>query len=176
MSGRSIKRAIASPASASAIGADGEVRVHYATLTTSRCRWVKATNPDIIGSDAALAHELLFECRHGSPLLRDLQHLFLNEWIARRLGEFVAFARLGVVLLGLAFRHGTIPDNLVGVAHKANCLRYVTGGTFWIARPIGCARRRPWTNKCYPLAGTWQIAFLGEIEPRAARPGRPVGE
>jgi hypothetical protein len=37
-----------------------------------------------------------------------------------------------------------------------------------------CARRRPWTNKCYPLAGTWQIAFLGEIEPRAARPGRPV--
>ena len=36
------------------------------------------------------------------------------------------------------------------------------------------ARRRPWTNKCYPLAGTWQIAFLGEIEPRAARPGRPA--
>ena len=23
-----------------------------------------------------------------------------------------------------------------------------------------------------PLAGTWQVAFLGEIEPRAARPGR----
>jgi hypothetical protein len=22
-----------------------------------------------------------------------------------------------------------------------------------------------------PLAGTWQVAFLGEIEPRAARPG-----
>ena len=27
-------------------------------------------------------------------------------------------------------------------------------------------------SKCYPLAGTWQVAFLGEAEPRAARPGR----
>jgi hypothetical protein len=26
-------------------------------------------------------------------------------------------------------------------------------------------------NEDSPLAGTWQIAFLGEIEPRAARPG-----
>jgi len=26
--------------------------------------------------------------------------------------------------------------------------------------------------KCSPLAGTWQIAFLGKAEPRAARPGR----
>ena len=26
-------------------------------------------------------------------------------------------------------------------------------------------------NEDNPLAGTWQVAFLGEIEPRAARPG-----
>jgi hypothetical protein len=26
-------------------------------------------------------------------------------------------------------------------------------------------------NEDSPLAGTWQVAFLGEIEPRAARPG-----
>jgi hypothetical protein len=26
-------------------------------------------------------------------------------------------------------------------------------------------------NEDDPLAGTWQVAFLGEIEPRAARPG-----
>ena len=26
-------------------------------------------------------------------------------------------------------------------------------------------------NEDSPLVGTWQVAFLGEIEPRAARPG-----
>jgi hypothetical protein len=31
-------------------------------------------------------------------------------------------------------------------------------------------------NEDSPLAGTWQVAFLGEIEPRAARPGMLPGE
>ena len=34
-----------------------------------------------------------------------------------------------------------------------------------------CARRRPWANVRCSLARTWQVAFLGEIEPRDARPG-----
>src|SRR4051812_20235339 len=29
-------------------------------------------------------------------------------------------------------------------------------------------------TETYSLAGTWQIAFLGEAKPRAARPGRDV--
>ena len=56
-----------------------------------------------------LAAELPFECRHGPPLLRDLQHLLLNEMVARRLGAFFAFARLVAVLVGLALRHRTVP-------------------------------------------------------------------
>jgi hypothetical protein len=47
--------------------------------------------------------------RFGNALARDLQHLFLNEWIAHPLGEFFAFARLGAVLVGLALRHRTAP-------------------------------------------------------------------
>jgi hypothetical protein len=35
-----------------------------------------------------------------------------------------------------------------------------------------CARRRPCTNLNSPLAGTWQVAFLGKAEPRATRPGK----
>jgi hypothetical protein len=31
-------------------------------------------------------------------------------------------------------------------------------------------------NEDNPLAGTWQVAFLGEIEPRAARPETCPGE
>jgi hypothetical protein len=31
-------------------------------------------------------------------------------------------------------------------------------------------------TETYSLAVTWQIAFLGEAEPRAARPGRLPGE
>jgi hypothetical protein len=64
---------------------------------------------------AGLALELLFERRHGPPFFRDLQDLLLNEWIARHLGEFFAFARLVAVLVGLAFRHRTVPKNLDGV-------------------------------------------------------------
>src|SRR6185312_2087433 len=64
---------------------------------------------------AGLALELLFERRHGPPLFRDLQDLLLNEWIARHSGEFFAFARLVAVLVGLAFRHRTVPKNLDGV-------------------------------------------------------------
>ena len=63
---------------------------------------------------AGLALELLFERRHGPPLFRDLQDLLLNEWIARHLGEFFAFARLVAVLVGLAFRHRIVPKNLDG--------------------------------------------------------------
>jgi hypothetical protein len=37
-----------------------------------------------------------------------------------------------------------------------------------------CARWRPCTSQNSPLAGTRQVAFLGEIEPRAARPGEHV--
>jgi hypothetical protein len=40
--------------------------------------------------------------------------LLLNEWIARHLGEFFAFARLVAVLVGLAFRHRIVPKNLDG--------------------------------------------------------------
>ena len=58
---------------------------------------------------AGLAFELLFERRHGPPLFRDLQDLLLNEWIARHEGEFFAFARLVAILVGLAFRHRTVP-------------------------------------------------------------------
>ena len=37
--------------------------------------------------------------------------------------------------------------------------------------PLGdCARWRPCTSQNSPLNGTWQVAFLGETEPRAARP------
>src|SRR3954469_18414363 len=57
---------------------------------------------------AGLAFELLFERRHGPPLFRDLQDLLLNEWIARHLGEFFAFAQLVAILVGLAC-HRTIP-------------------------------------------------------------------
>ena len=56
-----------------------------------------------------LAPELLFECRHGPPLFRDLQALLSNEVIAGRLGEFFAFAPLVAVLVGLALRHRTSP-------------------------------------------------------------------
>ena len=63
---------------------------------------------------AGLALELLFERRHGPPLFRNLQDLLLNEWIARHLGEFFAFARLVAVLVGLAFRHRIVPKNLDG--------------------------------------------------------------
>ena len=38
----------------------------------------------------------------------------MNEWIARHSGEFFAFARLVAVLVGLAFRHRTVPKNLNG--------------------------------------------------------------
>jgi hypothetical protein len=31
-------------------------------------------------------------------------------------------------------------------------------------------------NEDNPLAGTWQVAFLGEVEPRAARPETCPGE
>ena len=62
-----------------------------------------------------LAAKFLFECRHGPPLFSDLQHLLLNEGIARPLGEFFAFPRLVAVLVGLALRHGTVPKNLDGV-------------------------------------------------------------
>jgi hypothetical protein len=61
----------------------------------------------ILISNASSA--ILFECRHGPPLFGDLQHLLLNVRIARPLGEFFAFARLGAVLVGLAFRHETVP-------------------------------------------------------------------
>jgi len=37
----------------------------------------------------------------------------------------------------------------------------------------GCARRKPWAASFTPDR---QIAFLGEAEPRAARPGRLPGE
>ena len=57
---------------------------------------------------------LLVERRHDPPLFRDLQHLLLNEMVARRLGAFFAFARLGAVLVGLALRHRTLPKNLDG--------------------------------------------------------------
>ena len=35
----------------------------------------------------------VYRRRFGNALARDLQHLFLNEWIAHPLGEFFAFAR-----------------------------------------------------------------------------------
>jgi hypothetical protein len=64
---------------------------------------------------ADLALEFLFERRHGPPLFRDLQDLLLNEWIARHLGEFFAFARLVAVLVGLALCHRTIPGLITRV-------------------------------------------------------------
>ena len=48
--------------------------------------------------------------------------------------------------------------------------------------PMQSARRGPARvgdlepTETYRLAGTWQIAFLGQTEPRAARPGRDAGE
>jgi hypothetical protein len=69
----------------------------------------KRTRLDELLDPAGLALELLFERRHGPPLFRDLQDLLLNKWIARHEGEFFALACLVAVLVGLAFRHRTVP-------------------------------------------------------------------
>ena len=43
--------------------------------------------------------------RHFSAILG----LLFNEWIAHHFGEFFVFARLVAALIGLAFRHRTVP-------------------------------------------------------------------
>ena len=175
MSGRSIKQAIAKlsfslPLQSGQMGRSGSITQAEPPVGAAR---VKATHSDIIGSDAALPHELLFERRHGPPLFRDLQHLLLNEWIARRLGEFVAFARLGVVLLGLAFRHRTIPDNLVGVAHKASPLPALRHGRDPLDRPTN-RMRAPATLDQQMLSARRNLADRLSGRDRAARKTCPA--
>jgi hypothetical protein len=83
--------------------------------TRKTCPASHPSRPPVGPAVNKLAAKFLFECRHGPPLFSDLQHLLLNEGIARPLGEFFAFPRLVAVLVGLALRHGTVPKNLDGV-------------------------------------------------------------
>ena len=59
----------------------------------------------VIGGPKLAAFALFFVSGHVPPLLRDFEQLFLDIGIASLLGEFLRFAGLGPVLVGLACRH-----------------------------------------------------------------------